>query len=178
MARFVIGDTSRAFGADIYPPEITGITKNALTSIRIGFDEKVEKLTSENPANYAISPPVAVISVVRQSSEREVVLTTAEHAYETEYTVTVSNVMDQSDSQNVISAPGNTAVYTFYPSYWVQVSDIAAKSGHAYEVDTLREYKTLYIDRSYAFTRFPQDLTGASYIRTRKDDQNNTSAGS
>lgn len=51
------------------------------------------------------------------------------------------------------------------------VSGIQAASGKTYQLGTLGNGQTVYIDRTYTFSSVPVDLVGAEYIRTANDDK-------
>ncbi|WP_295713967.1 kelch repeat-containing protein [Mucilaginibacter sp.] len=55
------------------------------------------------------------------------------------------------------------------------ITNIVAKTGRRYELDTLRQGITYYTDREYTITTIPSTLTNAAIIKAPNDDKVNTS---
>jgi hypothetical protein len=54
------------------------------------------------------------------------------------------------------------------------ITDVVAKSGKTYQIDSLAVGKFVYTDRSHTFTSFPSEYQDLAYIRTSNDDKNAT----
>jgi len=75
----------------------------------VEFDEVMDSLTVTDAVNYAISPPLGIISVELVPGGRAVVVTTDPQAPDTLYTVTALNAYDLAG--NNVVAPNNTAQF-------------------------------------------------------------------
>ena len=91
-------------GPDLTPPTVVGVTA-ARNSVTVTFSEPVGTASAGNAANYSISysgGSIAVSSAALQSGDSEVILSTADHSFGVNYTLTVSGVQDQASSPNTI----------------------------------------------------------------------------
>lgn len=81
------------------PADTTGpsVTANVLTntSVKITFNEVVDKASAETVANYTINNDLTVVKAVLDSTKKVVTLTTASQKAYQSYTVTVANVTDE-----------------------------------------------------------------------------------
>lgn len=96
---------------DTTAPTIASVTATAtFDTVIITFSEEVDPVTASNPANYSITPALAVTAV--SHDRRTVTLTTAPQTPgATAYTLAVQNVLDH--SKNAI-APNTTVVFYSY----------------------------------------------------------------
>lgn len=80
---------------DVTPPAISTAQLVSASQLDVIFDEKVSSGSSQNAANYAISPAVAITGAVQDASDQKLIhLGTAGFASGTHYTLTVSGVQD------------------------------------------------------------------------------------
>jgi hypothetical protein len=78
------------------PPAILRVQGTGWTGVRVTYSKPVDAATATNPANYALSGGLAVLSAVLDpATERDVALTTSEQTPLTDYTLTINNVADQ-----------------------------------------------------------------------------------
>jgi hypothetical protein len=103
--------------AETVPPTLAYATGNRyFNQVRVWFSEGVDPVTAQTAANYQLSGGVTVLSAAVAAApgnpgDNEVVLTTSAQTPGTMYTLTVSNVKDQSLAGNVI-APGSTIQFS------------------------------------------------------------------
>ncbi|GMQ60859.1 hypothetical protein [Vallitalea maricola] len=83
---------------DTTSPRLTSAVSLTNTSVKLTFNEDVEKVTAENIANYEVEGLV-ITKAERQTAENEVVLTTSEHEAGKLYKVNVTNVTDLSNNE-------------------------------------------------------------------------------
>ena len=86
---------------DTIGPSLEDAKLNTSALLELSFDEALDAASSKTAANYAISPPLRVITAVLDDSQMKVWLYTENHAKGT-YTVTVSNVKDRAFKPNLI----------------------------------------------------------------------------
>ena len=79
------------------------------TQVTLYFSEVLNSQSAQNGSNYNINNGISVISAVLNNNNRDVTLTTTEHNFNQQYTVTVNNVSDLAG--NVISPNNNSANY-------------------------------------------------------------------
>lgn len=89
---------------DYEPPKIVQTTILDLTHVDILFSEKISQATAENAQNYQISDGVQVAGVSLDSDSQTVHLTTGEHQYDHQYTITVNGIQDLAAIPNTIAA--------------------------------------------------------------------------
>jgi len=87
---------------DNVPPKIVSIDVKSSTTIRVNFNEAVNKSTSENKNNYDIASNVTVHSASLQDNLTTVELLTSSHVIGVPYTLNVNNVSDRAASPNAI----------------------------------------------------------------------------
>lgn len=103
--------------AETVPPTLAAATgSRTFTTVRVWFSEGVDPATASVAANYQLSGGVTVSAAVPAApagspGDNEVVLTTSAQTPGTLYTLTVSNVKDQSLAGNVI-LPGSTLEFS------------------------------------------------------------------
>ncbi len=97
---------------DTTPPEVTGASILAATSVSITFSEALEQNSSQTIGNYSITNGITVSGAVLSSDGKKVTLTTSAHTSGQSYVVTVNNVKDLAG--NVINPNANTAGYSFF----------------------------------------------------------------
>lgn len=96
---------------DVTPPAISALQLVSAAQLDVSFDEKVSAGTSQNAANYAISPSLAIISASQDANDQKLIhLSTAGFSSGTHYTLTVSGVQDLSN--NTLS--NGSAVFSYY----------------------------------------------------------------
>ena len=83
---------------DTTSPRLTSAVSLTNTSVKLTFNEDVEKVTAENIANYEVEGLV-ITKAERQTAENEVVITTSEHEAGKLYKVKVNNVTDLSNNE-------------------------------------------------------------------------------
>ena len=97
--------------ADSVPPVVVSVVSASDTSLLVTFSEPIT-IESADPANFIISPALAVLSAELTGQENQVLLTTAPQQADVTYTVTVRNVKDKAGNVIVVGA-GNTATVVF-----------------------------------------------------------------
>jgi hypothetical protein len=99
------------YTADLVAPRtVRAVGSPTFTTITIEYDEGMDPFTVTDAVNYAVSPPLTVLSADLAPNGSSVILTTAEQqAPDTAYTVTALNVYDLAG--NNIAAPNNTAQF-------------------------------------------------------------------
>lgn len=98
---------------DTVPPSLVSATLHSINLLELKFSEKIAAAEAVKTANYAISPPVAVISAVLDNSQASVWLYTGNHDKGT-YSVTASNLKDLAFVPNSLGNP-KSAAYQFTP---------------------------------------------------------------
>lgn len=94
---------------DVTPPELQNAVTINPTQVTLYFSEVLNSQSAQNGSNYNINNGISVISAVLNNNNRDVTLTTTEHNFNQQYTVTVNNVSDLAG--NVISPNNNSANY-------------------------------------------------------------------
>lgn len=92
------------------PPVITDVVFMNLQTIKVYFSQTMNEASIKNVANYSISPSVQIVSVNADASLMFVEITTSTHQIETDYTLTVRNVMN---SDGVALAETYTKSYRY-----------------------------------------------------------------
>jgi len=106
----ISGSNTAVFtGIDSTPPQVVSTATVNDTTVSVSFNELLDAATSQNVANYSVSPSLAVNTAVLQPDGKTVHFTTARQSWQTTYTVTVSAVTDTSG--NVIDG-GNNATFS------------------------------------------------------------------
>jgi TolB-like protein len=78
---------------DLVPPQVVTVTPLNKNSLRVDFNEAVEKSSAETSSNYSISGGISVLSA-KLENEKFITLSTSEHQYNQVYTITINNVRD------------------------------------------------------------------------------------
>jgi glycerophosphoryl diester phosphodiesterase len=92
--------------ADQQPPKVNSIGAFGRPDrMVIGFNERVDPASAENPANYAIAPGITVSGARLALDSMSVLLTLSPMAEATPYTLTISQVQDMADTPNPILEP-------------------------------------------------------------------------
>jgi hypothetical protein len=91
------------------PLELLSATINSPTEVTLYFSKLLDPQSAQNASNYNINHGINVMSVVLNSNNKDVTLTTSTHNYNQQYTVTVSNVTDTEG--NTISSQANSTQY-------------------------------------------------------------------
>lgn len=81
--------------ADVTKPKLDSAFAPTNTSVKVSFNEELDKAVAENVANYAIEG-LSVLTAELQANKKDVVLTTAPQTQGTIYKVVVTNVTDES----------------------------------------------------------------------------------
>jgi hypothetical protein len=160
--------------ADNTPPGLSAVSCSGdPNKVTVVFSEPVEKMSSENPVNYSISPAITVSSALLQTNGTTLVLTTSQaHAENTDYTLTVNNVKDASSAGNQIAA--NTQKGYKYIAELVITNLNVVGSSSSYVLDTMRAGVQYYTDRAFTIqSTVPSALDGQVMIRTPNEDKAN-----
>lgn len=88
-------------GVDTTPPKPISATAVDDTTVRVVFDERVDKVTASEKVNYEITASLSVTGASLLADEKTVELKTSAQVWQTNYTVTATNIKDTSG--NVIS---------------------------------------------------------------------------
>lgn len=95
--------------ADTTPPIVTSATAGNSTRVTVVFSKTMDATTTQNLANYSITPALSVTGATLESDGKTVVLVTAAQMVGIKYTMTVVNVKDSTG--NLIASAGNTATF-------------------------------------------------------------------
>ena len=115
-ARFLndSGNVTDAFAIvhvdDTEAPTLSAVTASVQGEVRVVFSERVDPVTAETAANYAIDQGVTVSAATLAEDRRSVTLSTSPLAAGQSYTLTVNNVKDAS---NIAIQPDSTAGFTY-----------------------------------------------------------------
>ena len=154
---------------DTSPPELASVVAQSATSVKVSFNEPVTGESAGNTDNYEINGGITVGAAELQGDSRSVVLTTSTLAEKTSYTLTVSDITDQSPNANV-----GGGQMEFMLSGEIQISNLTAASGTSYEiVEAIAEGDRQFVDRSFTWESL-DDYAGMAYIRTANDDKAET----
>lgn len=96
---------------DITPPTIYSVNATSATELELTYSEKVEKTSAEDVINYQINNGITINSIVLNSEQRLVHITTTSHQPGT-YTIIVNNIKDLALSPNTIE-PNSSYSYQF-----------------------------------------------------------------
>ncbi|MCH8041911.1 MAG: DUF1593 domain-containing protein, partial [Nitrospinae bacterium] len=158
---------------DLTPPKIISVhSQGDPTKVNIGFSEPIEENTASEQKNYEINNGIIVNSASLSSDEKTVTLITSAQLPDITYTLTVSNIKDRAKTPNVISP--STKTYSFILK--LIISNLDVKSSAVYEIvdGGLQQDALIYVDRNYVFTAVPEELQGATYIKTANNDKSST----
>ena len=87
------------------PPRLTAAELHGTDVLEVVFDESVARESSENTANYQISPYIEITdAVLVGDSLNRVYLSTGPHTPGVSYAVSVSNITDRAPAANMIAA--------------------------------------------------------------------------
>jgi hypothetical protein len=136
--------------------------------VTVVFSEAVEGASAESAANYAIDQGVAVSAAALGSGLQTITLTVSALSEDVDYTLTVSNVRDRAASPNTIAA-NSQAAFQYVDS--LEITNTVVSTGKAYVWDQLEFPRSVYIDRSYAFSAIPARYDGLQYLMTANDDK-------
>jgi hypothetical protein len=147
----------------------------------VTFSENVDPLIAQNPISYSIQEKISGTSLAIQSAtigadQRTVTLSTNAHTESITYTLTVNNITDVSQSQNIILS-NSTADYQFILRLNVSLVDYYGTDTPPFVVDTgFKEGTMQSIDRStdQQWTNVPSVLSGLTYLLTARDDRDNS----
>ncbi len=95
-------------GVDVTPPTILSADAGDATTVFIRYSERVDAVTAEDLANYAIDQGIAVVDASHDGGLNRTTLTTSELTDGLTYTVTVDNVADLDGN---VMAPNGTAQF-------------------------------------------------------------------
>lgn len=96
--------------ADTTAPQVKSVEVKTNTSVKVTFNEEVDKATAETVANYAINNDLTVVKAVLDADKLFVTLTTSTQKSGTAYKVTVSNVTDE--YANKIGSSNNSSYFS------------------------------------------------------------------
>jgi len=96
------------FRPDQRPPALDSLTVLSDTTLQVHFNEPVlagsDDVSAENPANYSIDGDVNVLEATANFSREAVTLKTTAQERGSTHTLTVSQVADRSEQQNVLES--------------------------------------------------------------------------
>ena len=96
-------------GSDTTPPQVASAIPVDDTTVNVIFNEPVDAVSAQTAANYTLDPNLAVAGAVLQADQMIVQLTTDRQTWETDYTITASNISDLAGNQ---IAGNNSASFT------------------------------------------------------------------
>jgi hypothetical protein len=156
---------------DTQAPEIINVTTGVDgQTVEIVFSEALEQSSAENINNYNINNNVTINSAVLDRDLRTVSLSTSVITENTDYTLSVQNLLDRATVPNRIA---DNSQFSF--TYTAPQNDNSNSLTPAeYQWDVLQQNKAVYIDRDYTFTNIPAALEGLDYIKTANDHKSET----
>lgn len=89
---------------DVTPPSAISATAISRNTVNVLFSEAVSIASSQNKANYGISPAIQIIGATLLADQRTVQLTTGNHTSGQSYTLMVRNINDLASPPNVMAA--------------------------------------------------------------------------
>jgi hypothetical protein len=90
--------------ADTTKPTVVSVSGGTTpTSVTIVFSKPVSAATAQNTANYSINPTLAISSAVLSADGTTVTLTTAARTVGTHYVITIRDIRDTRQSQNLLN---------------------------------------------------------------------------
>lgn len=96
--------------ADTTGPQVVTVEVKTNTSVKVTFNEELDKAAAETVANYAINNDLTVVKAALDSTKKIVTLTTSTQKAGTAYKVTVSNVTDE--YANKIGSSNNSGYFS------------------------------------------------------------------
>ncbi|MFH1762446.1 MAG: DNRLRE domain-containing protein [bacterium] len=93
-------------------PALIGISALNDTTLKVDFDEKVEKFSANLISNYSIYCGINIKSAILEPDLKSVILTTNKHAGEAVCTLMVSNIRDVAPNPNIIK-PNSGIEYVY-----------------------------------------------------------------
>lgn len=99
IAAIFVKDTAN----DTVKPTVLSVSNTSATNLAVEFSEPIDKATAQTLSNYVLTGSVSVLSAIPGGDQRTVNLTTSAMTYNTNYTLTVSNVKDLADPQNTMN---------------------------------------------------------------------------
>ncbi|MDR2979519.1 MAG: T9SS type A sorting domain-containing protein [Bacteroidales bacterium] len=113
-----------ASGPDLYPPRLTGYEMLSATSLKLTFNEAINQTIAETASNYTLAESYNV-TTVSLSDSRFVTLTIDPALTEgNSYTLTIHNMQDVSENENVMA--DSTFTFTYGVSTEYHKATIAA----------------------------------------------------
>jgi hypothetical protein len=146
---------------DTTPPALTSVQCLSRDRIIVRFDEFVTHESATNIENYAISPSIKVLSAELQSDGKSVMLFTANHQEDGNYTLTVRAIKDTATTANVLEEASLTYKFVDQP--------ITAISRPGYRLVKRAVGDSVYSDRPYVFTHIPSNFSDWFWILTAND---------
>jgi hypothetical protein len=155
---------------DSKAPEALEMQVLSESQLNVMFSERIEKTSAELAANYAISPPVKVLSAVTNKEQTMVTLLTGAHKAMQTYTLTISNILDMAKTPNRM-AESKTFSYKFDGGL-----RITGVNPNSYRPDSLTINDRYYADRDFTLAQIPNACAGYTWIVTENDDKNQKDA--
>jgi len=97
--------------ADDNPPTVISAVSVDDTRVLMTFSEPLRP-EAANPANFSISPELAVLAAVLTDRQNQILLTTAPQEAGVVYTVTVTGIFDKAGNA-VVAGSGDSAVFVY-----------------------------------------------------------------
>ena len=129
---------------DLEPPTIYTVSAKNDTELVVVFNEKVEKLSSENLNNYKINNGIVIQSAKLDTNQQSVQIVTSIHQ-PGEYEILINNIFDLAQSPNIIEKDSRFQ-YNYYPD------------------DNLAPFVTdlILIDKTHVDVLFSENITRSS----------------
>lgn len=96
--------------ADTTGPQVSTVEVKTNTSVKVTFNEEVDKTAAETVANYAINNDLTVVKAALDTTKKIVTLTTSTQKSGTAYKITVTNVTDE--YANKIGSSNNSGFFS------------------------------------------------------------------
>ncbi len=106
-----LGDPKLIAGPDDEPPELISVAPLSATTVRVLFDEAVTQASAEKTGNYSLSNGITVSAASLDSDNTSVRLTTSAMTLKSTYTLTVSNLIDRSQTPNTMQQQSMSFTY-------------------------------------------------------------------
>lgn len=147
--------------SDTTPPDLVSVATGAVpTEVTVVFNEAIDVTSATTISNYQISSGVTIINASLSADLITVTLTTSPLSVETQYILSVTNIMDLAIPANIIAPSSQPFGYL-----------ITGTSKANYQWDILGVESNVYTDETFTYDIVPAELIGLNYLRTTNSDR-------
>ena len=149
-------------------PQVVRVEMLSDVSMRIVFSEAVDKTTAQKTEHYYIGDGIQILKAVLDSNLTRVTLSTTPHSSSQSYHIQISGIQDRASTPNTMSTSDQIG---YIYSKGVGLSCLSRPS---YTFSVASQNGPMYVDRSYTFIQFPDDLNGTLQIQTANADKSSS----